>query len=168
MPWTRARTASWTWTNVLCGVLFFRVASFTVHTHRGGGHQARPREARVAAPGRAGAPGQCAVSCPPPVWSGHARVLEWMEGMAGDLGVKVYLHGQHSYMGYFKLLLKATLHSQLPADFCVPVEEFYTNAFHAFHTKQQVRPHGFLQRKIMCIFNFCSFYQPLAAWSTRG
>ena len=71
-----------------------------------------------------------------------------MDGMAGDLGVKVYLHGQHSYMGYFKLLLKATLHSQLPADFCVPVEEFYTNAFHAFHTKQQVRQASLLFAKI--------------------
>ena len=91
-----------------------------------------------------------------------------MDGMAGDLGVKVYLHGQHSYMGYFKLLLKATLHSQLPADFCVPVEEFYTNAFHAFHTKQQVRQASLLFAKKNHVHFQAFFLHDFPAKTDRG
>ena len=51
--------------------------------------------------------------------------------------VRKYTDCKEKVIDLFQLLLKATLHSQLPADFAVPVEDFYTRVFHVFHTKQQ-------------------------------
>ena len=47
-----------------------------------------------------------------------------------------HMFQQESYEEMFKLMLQGTLHSQLPKDFEVLVELFYSQAFHVFYVRQ--------------------------------
>ena len=68
--------------------------------------------------------------------------VDRMDILSRNSGIKVAEFGQNSYMSLFKLLLKATLHSQLPPDFSGPVEAFYSQAFHSFDTRQDNKELG--------------------------
>ena len=46
--------------------------------------------------------------------------------------------GQDSFLSLLRLMLKGTLHSQIPAeDFEAPIEAFYSRAFRAFYKRQE-------------------------------
>lgn len=55
-------------------------------------------------------------------YAGIGILVDRMDG----LGVPCDAYGQTTYRGLFNLTLKGTLHSQLPADFEVVVEVFYS------------------------------------------
>ena len=59
-----------------------------------------------------------------------------MDSLATKCNYKFKQFGVKTYQDLYWLFLKGTLHSQLPpTDYRVPINAFYTQAFHVFHNR---------------------------------
>lgn len=69
--------------------------------------------------------------------SSLAPVIQRMDMLAKQANFSVHAFGQKTYGDLFSLLLKGTLHCQMPKqDFRPPVHAFYSRAFHVFHVRR--------------------------------
>lgn len=66
-----------------------------------------------------------------------AESVTRLEVLSHSLGTPCRSFGQSSYPDLFKLMLKGTLHSQLPKNFEVVVRSFYDRAFHVYYVRKE-------------------------------
>ena len=66
-----------------------------------------------------------------------------MDILSMDTDTEVSYFRQPSFESLLKLLLRGTLHSQLPIDFEGPIRAFYLRALQVFHARNRLeKPHA--------------------------
>ena len=70
----------------------------------------------------------------------QAGLVTALQALSDACGLQCKFYGQKNYPDAYRLLLKGTVHSQLPLDYEPTAEAFYNGSFHVFcHRFQRMR-----------------------------
>ncbi|XP_059088575.1 anaphase-promoting complex subunit 2-like [Tigriopus californicus] len=72
-------------------------------------------------------------------WKRQMEIATKMDALGQDLGHQCHVLGQKSYEELYPVLLRGTLHSQLPHEFEKVLLPFYDATFHVFYVRQNSR-----------------------------